>query len=41
VVAYGLIWLLLGVGLAYAVPSAGPIFYDRIYGGHQFAGITP
>jgi hypothetical protein len=41
IVSYGLIWLVLGVGLAYLIPSAGPIFYDRIYGGHRFAGIPP
>lgn len=32
-VAYVLSWLLIGVGMAYAMSSVGPIFYDRLEGG--------
>lgn len=32
-VAYALSWLLIGVGMAYAMSSVGPIFYDRLEGG--------
>jgi hypothetical protein len=34
---HALIWLLLGIVLAYAFSSAGPIFYDQVYGGARFA----
>jgi hypothetical protein len=39
IIAYGLMWLLLGVVLAYACSSVGPIFYDRLYGEQRFAGL--
>jgi hypothetical protein len=38
-VAYSLTWFLLGVVAAVFCSSAGPIFYDRIYGGDAFAGL--
>jgi hypothetical protein len=37
IIAYGLMWLFLGIFAAYACSSAGPIFYDRLYGGQRFA----
>ena len=40
IVAFGLMWLFLGVYLAYALSSVGPIFYDRAYGGHRFAELS-
>jgi hypothetical protein len=39
VIAYGLMWLLLGIILAYGCSSVGPIFFDRIYGGQRFADL--
>lgn len=36
-VSQALIWLILGIGGAYLLSSAGPLFYDRIYGGELFA----
>ena len=38
-IAYGLAWLLLGVVAAVLCASAGPIFYDRLFGGDHFAGL--
>lgn len=38
-VAYALMWPLLGIGLAALMSSAGPIFYDRLYGGERFADL--
>ena len=38
-VSYSYAWLILGVGGAYLLSSAGPIFYDRIFGGSEFAGL--
>jgi hypothetical protein len=38
-IAYALMWLLLGVFFAYACSSVGPIFYDRLYGGQRFADL--
>jgi hypothetical protein len=37
--AYSLAWLLLGVLSAGLLSSAGPIFFDRLYGGTTFAGL--
>jgi hypothetical protein len=39
-VSLALAWLVLGVAGAYALSSAGPIFFDRLYGGDQFAALT-
>jgi hypothetical protein len=39
-IAYSLAWFLLGVVAAVLCASAGPIFYDRLLGGHQFAGLA-
>jgi hypothetical protein len=36
-VAYSLGWLVLGVAAAAIFSSAGPIFYDRLFGGSAFA----
>lgn len=38
-IAYGLAWLLLGAVAAVLCASAGPIFYDRLSGGHDFAAL--
>lgn len=38
-IAYGLAWFLLGVVAAALCASAGPIFYDRLLGGHAFAAL--
>lgn len=38
-IAYSLAWLLLGVGAAMLFSSAGPLFYDRLFGGGQFAAL--
>jgi len=38
-IAYSLAWLLLGVGAATLFSSAGPLFYDRLFGGGQFAAL--
>jgi hypothetical protein len=38
-VAYSLTWFLLGVVAAVLFASAGPIFYDRLFGGSTFAGL--
>jgi hypothetical protein len=37
--AFALGWLLLGVGAALILSSAGPLFFDRLFGGTQFAGL--
>jgi len=36
-IAYSLAWLLLGVAAATVSSSAGPLFYDRLFGGDSFA----
>ena len=36
-IAYSLAWFLLGVVAATILSSAGPLFYDRIFGGGDFA----
>jgi hypothetical protein len=35
-----LAWVVLGIFGAYLLSSAGPLFYDRIYGGHTFSQLT-
>jgi hypothetical protein len=38
-IAYVLAWFLLGVVAANFLSSAGPLFYDRLFGGTTFAGL--
>jgi hypothetical protein len=38
-IAYSLAWFLLGVVAALLLSSAGPLFYDRLYGGHEFQSL--
>ena len=38
-IAYTMAWFLLGVVAALLLASAGPIFYDRLFGGSNFAGL--
>ncbi|MCF2905242.1 phosphatase PAP2 family protein [Octadecabacter sp. CECT 8868] len=37
---YGIGWIFIGNVLALAGMSAGPVFYDRLYGGDDFAALT-
>jgi len=37
--AYSLAWLILGVASAALLSSAGPIFFDRLYGGNAFGDL--
>jgi len=39
-VLYGFGWVVIGNVLALAGMSAGPVFYDRIYGGDRFADLA-
>jgi hypothetical protein len=39
IIAYVLAWFILGVVAAVLFASAGPVFYDRLLGGHQFADL--
>lgn len=41
IVCYFLLWEVVGLFAAAAFSSAGPIFYDRIFGGAQFAALAP
>lgn len=38
--AYGFAWFFLGVVAAMLLSSAGPLFYDRAFGGNAFAGLA-
>ncbi|MEO6225769.1 MAG: phosphatase PAP2 family protein [Sphingomicrobium sp.] len=38
-IAYSLAWFLLGLAAAVLCASVGPIFYDRLLGGHDFAAL--
>jgi PAP2 superfamily protein len=38
-IAYSLAWLLLGVVAANLFASAGPVFYDRLFGGNFYHGL--
>lgn len=38
-VAYAMAWFLLGVVAATLLSSAGPVFYDRLFGGQDFAAL--
>jgi len=40
-ISYSLAWLVLGVVAAAAFSSAGPLFYDRVLGGTEFASLRP
>lgn len=40
-IAYALCWFLLGIVAATLLSSAGPIFYDRLSGGSEFAALAP
>jgi len=39
-IAYSLAWFLLGVVAALLLASAGPIFYDRLFGGSTFVALS-
>lgn len=39
-IAYGLAWFLLGAVAAVLLSSAGPLFYDRAFGGTEFAQLA-
>lgn len=39
-IAYSLAWFLLGVVAAVLCASVGPIFYDRLLGGHEFVALS-
>jgi hypothetical protein len=39
ILSFVLAWFLLGIILACAFSSVGPIFYDRLYGTHAFVGL--
>ena len=38
-IAYSVAWLALGVAAAAIFSSAGPLFHDRLLGGHSFAAV--
>jgi hypothetical protein len=39
-VCLSLCWIVLGIGAAYLLSSAGPLFYDRIFDSHRFAALN-
>lgn len=39
-IAYALAWFLLGLVAAVLLSSAGPLFYDRLFGGGSFSGLA-
>jgi len=39
-ITLSLAWLILGIGGAYVFSSAGPIFYDRVFGGSEFGALA-
>ena len=41
IVSYALMWLVFGLGVACLLSSAGPIFFDQLYGGSRFEGLKP
>lgn len=36
IIAYTLMWFLIGTVLAYLLSSVGPVFFDEVYGGNRF-----
>ena len=39
-ITLALCWIVLGILAAYVFSSAGPLFYDRVFGGSRFAELT-
>jgi len=40
IVLHASVWVILGSGLALAMLSAGPVYYDALFEGGRFAGLT-
>ena len=38
-ISYALFWILLGIAAAVSLSSVGPIFFDRLTGSNEFAGL--